>query len=245
MSLVYGATGTLRPGPDRTLRAGRRRRSSALLLTGVVFIGRRHRLQVRRGAVPHVAAGRLPRRADADHAVHRLGAEAGRVRHGLPPAANRRRRRSTSSGGLLMAGLAAAVAGDRQPGRDRADQPQAHAGVFDRSRTSASCCSALAGGGARAIAAAMFYAISYVDHVGGGVRRDRRAVAAAASRPTRSTTSRASARNPRPARSGAVRDGFAGRRAAVPRLLGQAGGAARARCRADMLWLAIVGGRAP
>jgi hypothetical protein len=51
--------------------------------------GGRHRVQVRRRAVPHVAAGRLPRRADRDHAVHRLGAEAGRLRHGLPAAGGR------------------------------------------------------------------------------------------------------------------------------------------------------------
>ena len=90
LSLIYGATGTLRPRPDRTPRRRGRRRLVAAADHRRGVPGRRHRLQVRRRAVPHVAAGRLPRRADADHAVHRLGAEAGRVRHDLPPARSRR-----------------------------------------------------------------------------------------------------------------------------------------------------------
>ena len=52
---------------------------------------RGHRVQVRCRAIPHVAAGRLPRRADADHVVHRFGAEDRRIRHGLPPAGTRHR----------------------------------------------------------------------------------------------------------------------------------------------------------
>jgi hypothetical protein len=48
--------------------------------------GRRRGLQARRGAVPHVAAGRLPGCTDAGDPVHQLGAQAGRLRHGLPPA---------------------------------------------------------------------------------------------------------------------------------------------------------------
>ena len=47
---------------------------------------RRHRLQVRRRAVPHVGAGCLPGRADGSDDLHRLGAEDCGVRHGLSPA---------------------------------------------------------------------------------------------------------------------------------------------------------------
>ena len=97
MSMVYGATGSA--GPRRSIHAATGGGSARhCCSTGLVFIVVGHRLQVRRRAIPHVAAGRLPRRADADHAVHRLGAEARRVRHGLPPAGNRRRPARRASG---------------------------------------------------------------------------------------------------------------------------------------------------
>ena len=102
MSLLYGATGTLDLAQLNAAVAASQRHDAAADRHGVP--GRRHRLQVRRGAVPHVAAGHLPRCADADHRVHRLGAEAGRVRDGLPPARSRRSARSTSAGGCCSPG---------------------------------------------------------------------------------------------------------------------------------------------
>src|SRR3546814_5899929 len=63
-----------RPAADRNCRAVHGVDDDARYRRGVH--GRRHRLQIRCRAVPHVAAGRLSRRADPDHAVHRLRAEA-------------------------------------------------------------------------------------------------------------------------------------------------------------------------
>ena len=76
MSMLYGATGTLDLASCRGDRRGARRPRCCSSRPGVRR--RRHRLQVRRGAVPHVGARRLPGRADADHAVHRLGARSSR-----------------------------------------------------------------------------------------------------------------------------------------------------------------------
>ena len=64
MSMIYGATGTLELDELAARVATSARHRSALLLRPRVR-RRRRRVQVRRGAVPHVAAGRLPRRADA------------------------------------------------------------------------------------------------------------------------------------------------------------------------------------
>ena len=226
MSLVYGATGTLDLARD-PCRRGRDAASRTLLLTRRGVHGRRHRLQVRRRAVPHVAARRLPRRADADHAVHRLGAEAGGVRHGLPPARSRRRPARRRTGSMMLAGLAVAVAGDRQPGRDGADQPQAHARRTRPSRTSASCSWAWPAAARRVMRRrcsmrsatrswrpAAFGAIVLLSRRGFEADQHRRLQGPERAQPV--------ARG-----AGAVRDGLAGRRAAVPRLLGQARGAAR------------------
>src|SRR6185312_6707949 len=86
--------------------------------------------RVRGSAVPHVAAGRVRRRAHADRDVHQRGAQAGGGRVGLSsargghgPAGGRLDDDAGDHGGV--------VAHCRQRGRDRAGQPEAHAGVFD------------------------------------------------------------------------------------------------------------------
>ena len=188
MSLMYGATGTL------DLTASARRWASAspgLLLTGVVFCVAG--IAFKFGAAPfhmwlpdvyHGAPtpitlfiGSAPKLAAFGMAYRLLEVGAG-------PLDERWR--------LLIAGLAVAVAGDRQPHRAGADQPQAHAGVFDdlarrlpvprpRRRRAAG----LRGGDV--------LRDQLRDHVGRGVRRDRRAVAPGFEA-DKSTTSRASTR---------------------------------------------------
>ena len=129
MSMVYGATGTLRPGAASTPRSAAAQRPT-LLLTGVVFmvVG----IAFKFGAAPFhmwlpdvyqgaptpitLFIGSAPKLAAFGMAYRLLEA-------GVGPLDEQWR--------LMLAGLAVAVAGDRQPGRDGADQPQAHAGVFD------------------------------------------------------------------------------------------------------------------
>ena len=91
---------------------------------------RRARLQARCGAVPHVGARRLRRRADRDHAADRRRAGVRGVRD-HDPAAGRRHARAR---GRLAADAGAAVDRldhARHAGGDRADQPEAHARLFD------------------------------------------------------------------------------------------------------------------
>ncbi len=91
---------------------------------------RRPRLQARRRAVPHVGARRLPGRADVDDAARRRRAQARRLRDHDPPARrgdDRRRARLAADAGPALARVDAA----RQPGGDRADQPEADARLFD------------------------------------------------------------------------------------------------------------------
>ena len=100
IALVYGATGATEP-----------RRSSATRVTGATVqqpdAARRHRaaarrlrLQGRGGAVPHVGAGRLRGRADADHGVHGGRGEGGGVR-GVPPRLARGVSRRASAAGIM------------------------------------------------------------------------------------------------------------------------------------------------
>ena len=128
MSLIYGATGSLHLDVIREAIPHSEERA-ADHRCGVH--DRRRRLQAGCRAVPHVAAGRVPGCPGTDRTVHQLGAEAGRVRHGLPPAGNGR--------GSAVDRTAAAdrrpgrgIAGHRQPDGHRAEQPQAHAGVLHR-----------------------------------------------------------------------------------------------------------------
>ena len=68
MSMLYGATGSLDIAEVAAVIAQRRsRRTGAGVRAGVRR--RRHRLQAGCGAVPHVGAGRLPRRADRGDAA--------------------------------------------------------------------------------------------------------------------------------------------------------------------------------
>ena len=132
MSMLYGATGTL----DIAAARGRHRRAAArrtsVLVFGLVFIVAG--IGFKLGAVPfHMWVPDVyhgaPTRGDA---VHRLGAQARGVRlHHAPPGAGPRRR---AAGGRVAADAdrdGGALAGDRQHHRDRADQPQAHARLFD------------------------------------------------------------------------------------------------------------------
>jgi NADH-quinone oxidoreductase subunit N len=225
MSLVYGATGSC---TWMAIHAGHRRwlgePHAAADRHGVH--GRRRGLQARRGAVPHVAAGRLPGRADADHAVHQLGAQAGRVRHGVGACWRTAWARWRSSGSWLLAGLAALslVIGNLMAlaqtnlKRMLAYSTVSHVGFL---------LMGLAGGGEVGYAAALFYAISYAmmsaAAFGAIIVLSRQGFEADRIDDFKGLN----ARNPWMAGPGAVRDGLAGRRAAVPRLLGQAGGAAR------------------
>ena len=130
MSMVYGATGSL----DLAEHPRDWRRASAhpnvlLLRRGVHR--RRHRLQVRRRAFPHVVARRLPGCADGGDPVRRLGPQVGRVRHGLPTARRRHRRRWCATGRTMLALLAVLSLVIGNLVAHRPDQSQAHAGVFD------------------------------------------------------------------------------------------------------------------
>jgi hypothetical protein len=98
--------------------------------------------------------------------------------------------------------------------------------AYSTSRTSASCCMGLAGGGAIGYAAAMFYASATRSW---RLRRSARSSCCRGglrSRPHRGLQGPERAQ-PVDRGPGAVRDGIVGRRAAVPRLLGQARRAAR------------------
>ena len=97
MSMIYGATGSLdlvRVGRSRALRPGQP--DDPRLRARVRRVG--DRLQARRGALPHVGAGRVRRRADAGDAADRHGAQARGVRvHDAAPR-DRAGRRSSSTG---------------------------------------------------------------------------------------------------------------------------------------------------
>jgi NADH:ubiquinone oxidoreductase subunit 2 (subunit N) len=76
ISWVYGVTGSLARGRSRS------QQPAAMVRARIP--DRRHRLQVRRRAVPHVAARRLRGRAYPGHAVPRLGAQARRAGARVP-----------------------------------------------------------------------------------------------------------------------------------------------------------------
>ena len=88
------------------------------------------------------------------------GAEAGRVRHGLPPARSRPRPDVGDQWQLLLAGLAALSLAIGNVSRSRRPTSSA-CWRIPRSRMSASCCSAWPAAARDGYAAAMFYAISY------------------------------------------------------------------------------------
>jgi hypothetical protein len=70
----------------RSASASRRRRQQDGAGVRPGLRGGRPGLQAGRGALPHVDSRRLSRRADGGDAVHRLGAEAGGLRHRHAPA---------------------------------------------------------------------------------------------------------------------------------------------------------------
>ena len=78
MSMLYGGSGTLDINELARRVATGQVASRLSLVLGVVFVDRRPRVQARRGAVPHVGARRLPRRADAGHAADRLARRSSR-----------------------------------------------------------------------------------------------------------------------------------------------------------------------
>ena len=101
MSMIYGATGTLDLAKIHAVgsfAADNPHAHAAHVRRGVPR--RRHRLRIRRGAVPHVAAGCVRGFADGGHRVRRIGAEDRRFRIRVSPARNRARaicRRTGSS----------------------------------------------------------------------------------------------------------------------------------------------------
>ena len=129
ISLLYGITGTLQ------LDVLAQRVATAHVVDPRAARARVHRrgrrVQVRRRAVPHVAARRVPRRADARDVVHRLGAEDRVVRARVARADRRARARARRGLARHADRAERAVARDRQSRRDRADEPEAHARVLD------------------------------------------------------------------------------------------------------------------
>jgi len=133
MSMIYGATGSLQIG-DVAKAAARllqgEQPSKAVLAFGLVFVVFGSRLQGRRGAVPHVDPGRLPRLPSAVALFistgPKLAAFAMAVRLLVNGAARARFRLATHARDPV-----GAVDGDRQPRRHRAEQHQAHARLLD------------------------------------------------------------------------------------------------------------------
>ena len=164
-----------------------------------------------------------------------------------PPAG----RRHARPGGRLAADADRAggrLADARQPRRDRADQPEAHAGLLDHRRRWASCCSASPPGvvsgntlsAANAYSSAMFYVVTYVLTTLGTFGLIMLLARQGFEAEEIADFAGLAQRSPLVRR----RDGdlhvLAGRRAADGRLLRQAGGAAGAgvdqRCRATSCW---------
>ena len=132
MSMIYGATGTLEITRARAAHRRARHATTRCSCSALVFVVAG--IGFKLGAVPfHMwVPGRLPRRADRGDAVHRLRAQARRVRASSCGCS------AQALGAMSSSRLAAdadraggAVAGDRQHHRDRADQPEAHARLLD------------------------------------------------------------------------------------------------------------------
>ncbi len=102
-----------------------------MLLVGHRAAAGRLRVQGGGGAVPHVGARRLRRRADADHGVHGRDGEGGRVRRVPARMARGVSRRSTTPGTTALWWLAARHDDRRQRDRARAAQPEAPARVLE------------------------------------------------------------------------------------------------------------------
>ena len=190
MSMIYGATGTLGDRPRRGDHLHAAAPTSTILMFGLVFVVSAHRLQARRGPVPHVGARRVRGRADGDHAVHRHRAEARGVRvHDAPPG------RLAGRDRLRLAGHAAdpvaAVDDRRQRGRDRADQHQAHARVLDDRQHGLHAHGLSRGRTSTATARRCSTSITYVHDDTGGLRHGAAAVARGLRGRHSSTTSRA------------------------------------------------------
>ena len=152
MSMIYGITGTLELDELASTASRLGADSEPRLLFGARVHRRRRRVQVRRRAVPHVGAGRLPGRAHARDAVHRLGARRSRrsrSRCACSPKASAPLHDTGWQDMLIVA--RGAVARRRQRRRDRADAISSACSRIRRSRTSASSCSASRRHDARAI----------------------------------------------------------------------------------------------
>ncbi len=190
MSLVYGATGSLELSHDP-----QRQHHGADAADRHGLHGRWYRFQIRRRAVPHVAAGRVPRRADADHVVHRRRAEAGGLRDGVSPTRRRRRpaRRAMAFAARRSRSL---VVDSRQSDRAGADESQAHARVFDDLARRLFVHGLIRRRRSRLRGCDVLRDFLRID-VGCSVRRDRHACPEKGSRPIASTTYKGlNARNP-------------------------------------------------
>ena len=90
LALLYGYAGSVRAAPTSPRRVGRRRARDDAAARRARAADRRPAVQGRRGAVPHLDAGRLPGRADAGHRVHGGLHEGRRVRRAAAGALRRR-----------------------------------------------------------------------------------------------------------------------------------------------------------
>ena len=163
LSMIYGATGSLDIDDvcAGDLRSGHGNQTAAGVRPGVRR--RRARLQARRRAVPHVGARRLPRRADRGDAADRQRARSSRRSRSRCACWSRR---CCGAGRRLAADADRAVRCCRwcSATSSRSRRPTSSAcSPIRRSRTWASCCSAVLTWrqpAANGYSAAMFY----IDH---------------------------------------------------------------------------------
>ena len=224
ISMLYGMTGTLQLD-ELAARVGARSASAIGCCFGARVHHRRRRVQVRRRAVPHVGAGRLSRRADARDAVHRLGAEDRVVRAGdaacSPKGSARWSRQLAGHADRAVRccrwsiGNVVAIA-QTNIKRMLAYSTISHVGFI---------LLGILAGTNEGYRAAMFYTFAYVHDGGGCLRHDPAAVAQRLR--GRAARGLQGPERAQPVVRGRHADGHVqhGRRAAVHRLLGEAGGA--------------------
>jgi NADH:ubiquinone oxidoreductase subunit 2 (subunit N) len=128
MSMLYGATGSLDIGQVfKAINSGEIKHQ--VLVFGLVFVVAG--LAFKLGVVPfHMWVPDVYQVRPRHHTDDRWRAQAGCLCHDHPPAGGR----PAAAGHRLAAdadGAGRLLAAHRQPGRHRADQPQAHAGLLD------------------------------------------------------------------------------------------------------------------
>ena len=114
IALIYGATGSTNMAPDLQLpRHAPCCSDKGLLFAGIALLLVGLRLQGGRRAVPHVDARRVPGRAHADHRLHGVGVQGGRLRRAAAGLLDRVHRlpRRLAAGDLRPGGAVACVVG--------------------------------------------------------------------------------------------------------------------------------------